>query len=405
MPKPRLLTPGPTQVPEQALLALARQITHHRTNDFRKLLAEVLAGLKYVCQTENDVVLLACSGTGAMEAAVANVVPRGGKALVLESGKFAERWRKIGEAFGVDVIRYEVPWGQRFEPSEVARLLRHHPDTVAVYATLSETSTGVGHDIEGIGRVVASTASLLVVDGISSVGAMECRTDDWGIDVLVVGGQKGLMSPPGLAMLAISPAAWRQIESIARQAFYFDLVAYRKVLGSPDTPYTPAIPLVVALAESLRILRREGIETIWQRTCMLAQATRAGVQAMGLKLTTAHPADALTAAYVPDGVDGKHFLARLEERFGVKLAGGQGPLKGKIFRIAHMGTIDELDILSAIAALELVLVELGFPVALGCGVAAASRVLSRNPGRSGHQTNLCGTGETGSLGASGAVLQ
>ncbi|NLX94860.1 MAG: alanine--glyoxylate aminotransferase family protein [Rhodopirellula sp.] len=397
MPKRRLMTPGPTQVPEQALLSLARQITHHRTDEFRSLVAEVLDGLKYVFQTENDVVVLASSGTGAMEAAVVNVVPRGGKALVLESGKFAERWRKIGEAFGVEVIRYEVPWGERFEAAEVARLLHLHADVVAVYATLSETSTGVGHDIEAIGRVVAPTKSLLVVDGISSVGAMECRTDTWGIDLLVVGGQKGLMSPPGLAFLAVSPAAWRQIESIDRQAFYFDLVAYRKALAAPDTPYTPAIPLIAALAESLRLFRLEGIDRIWERTRGLARATRAGLSAMGLNLTSAFPADSLTAAYVPDGTDGKRLLDRLEARFGVKLAGGQGPLKGKIFRIAHMGMIDELDILSALAALELVLVELGHPVALGCGVAAASRVLAERADVAHQQKTVCG--------ATGAAFQ
>ena len=375
MPKQRLLTPGPTQIPQQSLLALARQIIHHRTDEFRGVLTEALEGLKYVFQTQNDVVMLACSGTGAMEAAVANVVPRGGKALVLESGKFAERWRKIGEAFGVEVIRYEVPWGEPFQAAEVARLLQQHPDTVAVYATLSETSTGVGHDIEAIGRAVAPTGSLLVVDGISGVGAMECRTDAWGIDILVVGGQKGLMCPPGLAMLAISPAAWRQIESIPRQAFYFDLLAYRKSLSGPDTPFTPATALVIALVENLRMFRCEGMERIWERTQTLAKATRSAMTALGLKLVASRPADSLTAAYLPTGIDGKRFLERLYLRFGVKLAGGQGPLKGKVFRIAHMGIIDELDILSVIAALELVLVEMGHPVALGSGVAAASQVL------------------------------
>jgi len=377
MAKRRLMTPGPTEVPEQALLTLARQVTHHRTEQSRELLREVLEGLKYVFQTENDVVILTSSGTGAMEAAVTNVVPRGGKAIVLHSGKFAERWSRICEAYGIEVVRYEVPWGQTFEHAHLARLLQQHPDAVAVYATLSETSTGVGHDIEAIGRVVAPTPALLVVDGISGVGVMQCRTDAWGIDVLVVGSQKALMGLPGLAFLAISPAAWRQIESIPRQAFYFDLLAYRDVLGKPDTPFTPAKSLIAALAESLRLIKAQGIESIWRRAGVISRAVRAGVEAMGLRLVAARPAEGLTAVYFPDGIEGKAFLSRLETRFGIKLAGGQGPLKDKIFRIAHMGLIDELDMLSALAAMELVLAELGQPVKLGSGVAAASQVIAQ----------------------------
>ncbi len=376
MPRPRLMTPGPTQVPETALLTLARQVSHHRTAEFRSLLAEVLDDLKYVFCTSNDILLLTSSGTGAMEAAVANVVPRGGKAIVLESGKFSERWGKICQAFGIEVVRYEVPWGEPFEPDGVARCLREHPDAVAVYTTLSETSTGVGHDIEAIGRVVKPSDSLLVVDGISGAGAMECRTDEWGIDILVAGSQKALMGPPGLAMLAVSPVAWQQIESIDRQAFYFDLVAHRKALTGPDTPWTPARSLVGALAESLRTIRETGIEETWAQSSNLAKATRAGIDALGLKLVASRPADALTAVYFPPGLDGKDFLQRLEGRFGVKLAGGQGPLAGRIFRIAHFGMLDELDVISAIAAIELVLAQMGQSVKLGSGVSAASRVMA-----------------------------
>jgi aspartate aminotransferase-like enzyme len=376
MSKPRLLTPGPTEVPESALLSMARQVTHHRTPEFLALLGEVFAGLKYVFATENDVLLLTSSGTGAMEAAVVNLVPQGGKAIVLESGKFAERWRKIAEVFGIEVVRYEVPWGEPFEPKHLARLLQENPDTVAVFGTLMETSTGVGHDIEAIGRVVGPSKALFVVDGISGAGAMECRTDAWGIDVLVVGSQKALMTPPGLAFVTVSPAAWRQIETIHRPAFYFDLLAYRKALADSDTPYTPAIPLVKALAESLRAIRSEGIEQVWAKTRVLAQAMRAGIESLGLRLTTAQPADGMTAVFFPEGLDGKLFLSRLQIRFGIKLAGGQGPLKGRIFRIAHMGASDELDIISSLAAIELLLAEMGQDVKLGIGVAAASRVLA-----------------------------
>jgi len=376
MPRPRLMTPGPTQVPESALLALTRQVTHHRTGEFRSLLAEVLDNLKYVFCTSNDVLLLTSSGTGAMEAAVSNVVPRGEKAIVLQSGKFSERWGNICEAFGIEAVRYEVPWGEPFEADEVSRLLREHPDAVAVYSTLSETSTGVGHDIEAIGRVVGLSDALLVVDGTSGAGAMECRTDDWGIDILVAGSQKALRGPPGLAMLTVSHAAWQRIEAIDRQAFYFDLAAYRKALAGPDTPWTPAISLVGALAESLRTIRKNGIEDTWAQSSRLAQATRAGIEALGLKLVAGRPADALTAVYFPEGLDGKEFLRRLEERFGVKLAGGQGPLAGRIFRIAHFGILDELDVISALAAMEMVLAEMGQSVKLGKGVSAASRVMA-----------------------------
>ncbi|NQU22433.1 MAG: alanine--glyoxylate aminotransferase family protein [Candidatus Nealsonbacteria bacterium] len=380
MPKHRLTTPGPTQVPEQALLAMARQVTHHRTPEFRCLLAEVLADLKHVFVTENDVLLLTCSGTGAMEAAVVNLVPHGGKAIVLSSGKFSERWAEICEKFGIRPVRYEVPWGQPFEPGRVEQLLRQHPDAVAVFSTLMETSTGVGHDIKGIGQVVGRSDALLVVDGISGVGATECRTDAWGIDVLVVGAQKALMTPPGLALLAVSPAAWQQIESIDRPAFYFDLPAYRKALRGPNTPYTPAIPLVAALAESLRSIRSEGIEQVWARASLLSRATRAGIEALGLELFAARPADGMTAVRFPEGIDGKALLGRLQQRFGVKLAGGQGPVAGKIFRIAQMGLCDELDVISTLSAIELVLVEMGQPAKLGAGVTAASRVLAQTGG-------------------------
>jgi aspartate aminotransferase-like enzyme len=370
------MTPGPTQMPESALLAMARQVSHHRTPEFRQLLVEVLDGLKYVFQTRNDVLILASSGTGAMEAAVANLLPQGAKAIVLESGKFSERWTELCTTFGGQVIRHQVPWGQPFEARDVAILLEQHPDAVAVFATLMETSTGVGHDIEAIGRVVGPSQALLVVDGISGAGVMPCRTDDWQIDVLAVGGQKALMAPPGVAFLTVSPAAWRQIESHQRPVFYFDLLAYRKANEKPDTPFTPAIPLLVALAENLRLMRSEGIEAIWARGELLSRATRAGIEALGLAVFPARPAAGMTAVCLPEGIDGDAFSRRLHSRFGVKVAGGQGPLKGKIIRIAHLGIIDELDILATLAAIELVLVEMGRNVKLGAGVGAASRILA-----------------------------
>jgi serine---pyruvate transaminase len=254
-------------------------------------------------------------------------------------------------------------------------LLLQHPDIAAVFATLQETSTGVGHDIEAIGRVVRDTPALFVVDGISGVGAMECRTDDWGIDVLVVGAQKALMTPPGLAFLAVSPKAWQRIESQDRPAFYFDLLAYRKAAAENETPYTPAIPLVEALAESLRLIRAAGIENVWARSRKLSRAVLAGIAALGLRPVAKRPAEGVSAVYLPESVDGKEFLARLEQRFGIKLAGGQGPLKGRIFRIAQMGQIGEADILGCLAAIEMVLLEMGQDVTLGSTVAAAEAAM------------------------------
>lgn len=372
--KRRLLSPGPTQVPESARLALAREITHHRTPEFRQLFADALDGLREVFQTSHDVIVLACSGTGAMEAAVTNVVPRGGKAIVLDAGRFAERWSEICEAFEIQVVRHRVPWGDAVDPADVARLLAEHPDAAAVFGTLMESSTGVVHDIQAIGAVVRNSPALFVVDGISGAGAIECRTDAWGIDVLVVGSQKALMLPPGLGFLAVSPRAWRQIDTFRPQAFYFDLKRFRDKLGpAPDTPWTPAHTLIAALAETLREIRAEGIENVWKRNSRLARAFRAGIAALKLEVFARRPADGMTAFAIPPSIDTGKLLKRLEERFGIKLASGQGPLKGRIARIAHFGLVDELDILSTLAALELALAELGWPIELGSGVAAASR--------------------------------
>lgn len=381
MARKRLMTPGPTPVPEAARLAMARQVTHHRTNEFRALLAQALADLQYVLQTQNDVLLLTSSGTGAMEAAVVNVVPRGGKAIVLESGVFSRRWAQLCTRFGIEVVSHRVPWGHAIEAADVARLLADHPDAVAVFGTLMESSTGVGHDVEAIGRAVATTPALWVVDGISGAGAMPCHTDRWHIDVLVVGSQKALMTPPGLAFLSVSEKAWRQISLVEPQAFYFDLKLHRaKLHGSkpgegPDTPWTPAHTLVAGLAESLKLIRAEGIENVWHRSEVLSRAARAGVEALGLEVFAQRPAEGMTAVRIPEGIDAKKLLGRLESRFGVKLAGGQLELQGKIFRLAHFGLLDELDILATLAAIEMVLDELGHSVVLGAAAAAASRVL------------------------------
>jgi aspartate aminotransferase-like enzyme len=372
--KYRLFTPGPTPVPEDTLLELARPVPYHRTPEFRQLLAEVLADLQHVFQTRQPIIPLTSSGTGAMEAAVANCLPAGGKAICLIAGRFGERWRNLCKAFGVEAVSVTVPYGEAVQPDQLARALADHPDAAAVCATLSETSTGVGHDIAVFGRLVAPTPAALFVDAISGLGVMECRTDDWHVDVCVTGSQKALMMPPGLAFLSVSDKAWRLMEkNPAPRAFYFDLRKARAKLDLPDTPFTSAHTLIRALGLSLKRLRADGIENVWKRQARTAAAARAGFRAMGLELFAARPADGLTVVKVPPGIDGVELLAKLEKQYGMKVAGGQDQLKGKIIRLAHMGYVDHFDVLAGLAGVEIVLREMGHPVEPGAGVAAAQR--------------------------------
>ena len=375
MRKPRLMTPGPAMVPEDVLLELARPVFHHRSSEFKQILTEVAAGLKEVFQTQNDVLILTASGTGAMEAAVVNAVPSDGRALVLNAGHFAARWINLCKAFGKNYISLDTEWGQPVDPARVASALQQHPDTSCVFGTLSETSTGTGHPIEAIGRLVAKTPALFAVDGISGVGAMECRTDEWGIDLLCVGSQKALMIPPGLAFVAVSPKAWARIDTFDSPSYYFNLKAARKKMKEFDTPYTPAHTLIQALAVSLKRIKEEGIEKIWERHRRMSEACQAGVVALGLELFSSRPAEGLTAFCVPDGLKDSQIRSNLADRFGITTVGGQDKLKGKIIRIGHMGYTDEIDVIGTLAALEMVLAELGFDVEPGRGVTAAQQVL------------------------------
>jgi aspartate aminotransferase-like enzyme len=375
--KQRLLTPGPTPVPEETLLEMARPVPYHRTPEFRQLLAEVTADLQYVFQTKNPVLTLTSSGTGGLEAAVANCLPPGGKAICLIAGRFGERWRSICRALGVEVVGVTVPYGQAVQPEQLAQALRDHPDARAVCATLSETSTGVAHDIAAFGRLTAATPAVLLVDAISGLGAMECRTDEWHIDVCVTGSQKALMMPPGLAFVSVNDKAWQLIERNPNpRTFYFDLKKARAKLETSDTPYTPAHTLVRALKASLKRIRAEGIENLWARQARNAAAARAGFRALGLELFAARPADGVTVATMPAGIDSGAVLAKLEKQYGLKLANGQDHIKGKVIRLGHMGWIDQFDILAALSGVELVLCEMGHPVEPGSGVAAAQRVLA-----------------------------
>jgi aspartate aminotransferase-like enzyme len=375
MRKPRLMTPGPAMVPEDVLLELARPVIHHRSDEAKAVITEVVAGLQEVFRTRHDVLILTASGTGAMEAAVVNAVPAGGTALVLDAGHFAARWAEICRAFGIHAIALETEWGQPVDPDRVAEALRQHPETACVLGTLSETSTGTGHPIEAIGRVVAATPALFAVDGISGVGAMECRTDEWGIDLLCVGSQKALMTPPGLAFVAVSPKAWARIDAFDPPSYYFNLKAARKKMKEFDTPYTPAHTLILALRAALGRIKEEGIEEVWRRHRRMSEACQAGVQALGLELFSARPAEGLTAFRVPDGLKDSQIRQALSRRFGITTVGGQGRVKGRIVRIGHMGYADELDVIATLAALEMILADLGWDVEPGRAVAAAQQVL------------------------------
>lgn len=375
MRKPRLMTPGPAPVPEDVLLELARPVIHHRSAEAKEVITEVAGGLKEVLQTQNEVMILTASGTGAMEAAVVNTVPPGGKALVLNAGHFAARWGDICKAYGINAVMLDTEWGQPVDPARVAEALKEHPDTVAVFGTLSETSTGTGHPVEAIGKVVAATPAVFVVDGISGVGAMECRTDAWGIDILCVGSQKALMLPPGLAFISVSPKAWAKIDAFNAPTFYFSLKAARKKMKEFDTPFTPAHTLILALRAALRRIKEEGIESIWLRHKRMSEACQAGVRALGLELFSSQPAEGLTAFRVPEGFKDSDIRNRLVDKFGITTVGGQGKLKGHIVRIGHMGYTDEIDVVAGLAALEMVLSDLGFDIEPGCAVTAAQQVL------------------------------
>jgi aspartate aminotransferase-like enzyme len=375
--KQRLLTPGPTPVPEETLLELAKPMIYHRTAEMRQMLGEVLEDLQYVFRTKNTILPLTSSGTGGLEAALVNSVPPGAKILCLIAGRFGERWKNVAKAFGIEAVTVQVPWGQVVTPEMLSKALGDHPDTIAVCTTLSETSTGAGHDIEAFGKIVAKTAALLIVDAISGLGAMECRTDEWHVDICCTGSQKALMMPPGLAFLSVSDKAWKVIDkNPSPRTFYFDLKKARKSLETNDTPWTLAHTLIRAMRVSMKKIRAEGIENIWATQARNAAAARAAFQAMGIKVFPVRPNNALTVGEMPPGIDSSVLLAKLERQYGLKLANGQDAIKGKVIRLAHMGYIDQFDIMAAISGIELVLAEMGHAVEAGKGVAAAQRVFA-----------------------------
>ena len=377
MLKRYLLAPGPTQVPPEILLAMARPMVHHRAPEFASLFAEIREDLKWLFQTQNDVLTLVSSGTGGMEGAVSNFLSPGEKALYVNGGKFGERWGKLCKTFGVNGIEIKVEWGHAVDPQAVADALKQDPSIKAVFIQASETSTGVAHDTRAVAEIVRSYENtILVVDAITALGVFDLKTDAWGLDVLIAGSQKALMLPPGLAFVSVSEKAWRLADKARNAAFYFNFKKEREAQQKNQTAYTAGVSLMVGLKEVLRMLKAEGLGNVFARHARLAQAMREGMKAAGLALfPKQNPSDALTVVSSPPGVDGQAVYKNLREQYGVTAAGGQDHLKGKIFRISHMGYMDSFDVIQALAATEMVLKGLGYPIKLGSGVGKAEELL------------------------------
>jgi len=378
-----LMIPGPTPVPEQVLLAMAKHPIGHRSGDFSKIMEEVTNNLKWLHQTQNDVLILTASGTGAMEAGIINFLSAGDRVLVGDNGKFGERWALVAKAYGLQVDVISAEWGKALDPEEFrAKLEADTEKTIkAVIITHSETSTGVLNDLETINKYVkAHGEALIMVDTVTSLGAYNVPTDEWGLDVVASGSQKGYMIPPGLGFVAVSPKAWKAYETATLPKFYLDLGKYKKDAAKNSNPFTPPVNLFYALQAALNMMKAEGLENIFARHQRLTQATRAAVKAMGLPLFS--PDDAASpaiTAVIPDRVDAEQVRSVMKKRYDVLLAGGQDHLKGKIFRIGHLGFVCDRDILSAIGALEGTLQELGYEGAVpGAGVAAAAKVFANS---------------------------
>ena len=375
--KKRLFTPGPTPVPESVMLAMAEPIIHHRNPEFREILARVNENLKYLFCTTGPVLTLACSGTGAVESTFVSLFSAGDQVISVNGGKFGERWVKMPKAYGLRVHELTVEWGKAPTAEQIREALKAAPDAKAVYLTHSETSTGTATDVKALARVIREASDALVcVDGITAVGAHELRFDEWGIDVCVTGSQKGLMIPPGLAFVALSERAVGKTETSTLPKFYFDLRRALKSHKENDTPWTPAVSLIIGVDRALAMIRDEGIENVWKRHERLAMAVRSGVRALGLRLFSDSPSYAVTPVWLPQGVEWKQFNSTLKKSYGITVAGGQDAYAGKIFRISHLGYYDELDMVAVIAALERTLRDCGYSFEPGAGVAAVQSAFS-----------------------------
>jgi aspartate aminotransferase-like enzyme len=369
-----LFTPGPTPVPPQVLAALAEPVLHHRAPDFKEVYARVLGRLQEVHRTQADVLLFTCSGTGAFESAIVNLCSPGDRVLAVSAGYFGERWATMARTYGCEVEELSYAWGETPSPDDLARKLAEIEPVSAVFLVQSETSTGVVADIQALAAVAKEAGALVVVDAVSSLGAVPLEMDEWGLDVVIAGSQKALMTPPGLATAAVSASTWERVAQATTPRFYFDWERTRKAQDKLDSAFTPAVSLVVALDVALGLLLEDGLDAAFERHVRLGRACRAGVKAMGLELFSPDEdrSAVVTAARMPEGMDSADLTLALRDRHGVTIAGGQGELKGAIFRIGHIGWYDEFDIATALSAVELVLGELGAPIERGV---AATRAL------------------------------
>lgn len=377
--KLQLMIPGPTPVPEPVLLAMAQHPIGHRSGDFNAIMAETTAGLKWLHQTQNDVLTIAASGTGAMEAGIINFLSPGDRVVVGSNGKFGDRWGQVARAFGLETEVVEAEWGKPLDPARFAEILDADRDKQikAVIVTHSETSTGVLNDLETINRhVKAHGEALIIVDAVTSLGATSVPVDEWGLDVVASGSQKGYMLPPGLGFVSVGDRAWKAYETATLPKFYLDLGKYRKDAAKNSTPFTPPVNLFFGLQAALTAMQKEGLDGIFARHARLQAATRAAVKAMGLPLFGADDcASPAVTAVIPQTVEAEKVRSVMRKRFDIALAGGQDHFKGKIFRIGHLGFVCDRDVLSAISALEATLIELGSDTAPGAGVAAAAQHL------------------------------
>ena len=377
MKKNYLFTPGPTMVPPEVALAEAQPMIHHRTPQFSQIFYEVSEDLKYLFQTKTgDVFTLMSSGTGAMEACVANVLSKGNKALVVVSGKFGERWAELCKCFGIETITVDVENGKAVNPADIDAALKKNKGINVVFTTQCETSTGVVHDIKAISPIVKGHGAMLVVDAITGIGVHPLLMDEWNIDVAITGSQKGCMMPPGLAFVCVNSSAWGVIEKTDLPRYYWDFRKMRKDLKDKTTPFTPAVSLVMAMKTALEMIKKEGIENVWKRHARLANATREGAKAIGLELFAgANSSNVLTAIKAPKGIDVDKIIKKLRDETGVTFTGGQDEMKGKMIRIGHMGYVNDFDVIIAIAALEKGLHEAGYAVELGKGLSTVQSIL------------------------------
>jgi len=376
--KQRLLTPGPTPLYPPALHAMMASDMHHRTEDFRKVYRACLADLKELMGTSNDVVMFAASGTGAMDATVSNLFSRGDKVVVCVAGKFGERWADIAKAYGLDANVLTVPYGDAVSPQMLEAALAADPAVKGVFVQASETSTGAAHDVEAMGRAVAKTGAIMVVDAITGLGTMPLDIDRWGLDVVIGGSQKAFMIPPGLAFMSISPKAWKLGESGTLPHYYFNLKKEKKSGDAGESSWTPATSLILALGEALKYVKSIGMANLVANAQMLAHATRSAAQRLGLELfSPGSPGSSVTAIKAPKGMDSGVIVKEFRNRFGAIIANGQGSMKGQIFRIAHLGYFDFADLFSMIAGLEIILNANGFAVPYGAGVAAAQEIYAQ----------------------------